>query len=91
MKLIWELTLPLADRNADPAELAALYARVCRVAVITRKEHAGFASIGLKDKMPPNWDAHNPGSDPWARYAITGIELLPPSGAAVQTISSIIS
>ena len=80
MKLIWELTLPLADRGADPTELAALYARVCRVAVITRREHAEFASIGLKDKMPPNWDAHNPGADPWARYAIVGLQLLPPTG-----------
>lgn len=80
LKLLWELTIPLADRGAKPEELVELYSRLCRVAVITRREHAAFAEIGLRDKMPPGWDPHSPGADPWARYSIVGVQLLPPTG-----------
>lgn len=80
LKLLWELTIPLADLGAPPEELVALYARLCRVAVITRREHAAFAEIGLRDKMPPGWDPHSPSADPWARYSIVGVQLLPPTG-----------
>lgn len=78
LKLLWELTIPLADSGAPPEELVTLYSRLCRVAIITRREHAAFADIGLRDRMPPGWDPRAPNVDPWARYAVVGIDLLPP-------------
>ena len=80
LKLLWELTIPLADRGASPGELVVLYARLCRVAIITRREHAAFAGIGLRDKMPPGWDPSSLMADPWARYSVVGVQLFPPTG-----------
>ncbi len=78
VSILWTGIKSLADRDASVAELVEWLGRVCRVAIMTRTEHAQFARIGLKDRMPPGWDMWNPGVDPWARYGVMGIQLLTP-------------
>jgi hypothetical protein len=78
VSVLWNSVCQLSDRGASGNEVVDFLSRACRVAIMTRVEHAGFARIGLKDRMPPGWDPFDGGVDPWARYRVAGVELLSP-------------
>jgi len=78
VSVIWNAVCDMSDEGKGADEVVELLARVCRVAIMTRVEHASFSKVGLKDRMPPNWDIWSPTVDPWARYTIMGLELVSP-------------
>lgn len=81
VSVLWNHVCAMSDAGTGAEEVVEFLGKACRVAVMTRHEHAGFARIGLKDRMPPGWDPTDPGVDPWARYRVAGVELLAPVGS----------
>ena len=83
ISILWQNICSIVDNHDSETSIEKVLnflSKNCRVAILTRTEHDQFARIGLKDKMPPGWDGLNKNSDPWMRYTIAGVELLPPTG-----------
>lgn len=59
------LTLP----NPTEAEVAQVLCQYCVGVVVTLAEDRRLSSLGLRQRMPPDWD----GVDVWARYHVAGI------------------
>jgi hypothetical protein len=57
--------------------------RLFRVALITIPEDRLLYAAGLRDRMPDEWD----GIDPFARYRLGGISLVPDDPAATSRTS----
>jgi hypothetical protein len=55
---------PLTKRR-----VSILLRKLFRVRRVTKDEHAKLNGMGLRSKMPDNWNR----KDPWARYDAAGI------------------
>jgi len=56
---------PLTKRR-----ISNLLRKLFRVRTVTKEEHSRLNGMGLRSKMPDDWN----GKDPWARYDAAGIE-----------------
>lgn len=54
----------------DTGSVSALLRKLFRVRRVTKAEHDRLSELGLRSKMPDDWD----GEDPWARYDAAGID-----------------
>ena len=68
-KLLLDWLLNLRSPTQD--SIQALLDAYCKAAVIIKSEDALLNRLGLRSKMPSDWD----GKDPWARYKAAGIVL----------------
>lgn len=57
--------------NPTRRKVRNLLTKLWRVTLVTREEDERLRSLGLRFKMPDDWD----GKDPWARYKAAGIKL----------------
>lgn len=79
IKLIHEHIVPrkvIRDKlfnleNVNSTEIMKVLNSYCIGVVVTKEEDNRLNSIGLRSKMPINWD----GKDPWARYVAAAIEI----------------
>ena len=78
-KLLIDLLLNLPSPTTDSVE--QMFQNYCKAAVITRAEDAALNRLGLRSKMPSDWD----GRDPWARYKDAGIALRNQAGERCST------
>ena len=66
-KIVRELLLDFDSPTPDA--IRSLLDRFCIGVVVTQEEDERLNSLGLRSKMPEDWD----GSDPWARHKAAGI------------------
>ncbi len=71
-KLVIELLLKMSSPTTS--SVYQLLDSYCKGAVITRAEDAALNRLGLRSKMPPDWDE----KDLWARYKVAEIVLHTP-------------
>lgn len=57
-------------RNLTPEEIHRILSTFCLAIIVTKEEDAKINKIGLRSKMPDDWNGENP----WARYVVAGIE-----------------
>jgi hypothetical protein len=67
--IVIQRLLELSNPTADLVN--QLLVSYCKGAVLTREEDARLNGLGLRSRMPDDWDEQ----DVWARYAIAGILL----------------
>lgn len=73
-KLLIEMLMNLSNPSSDSVQ--QMFQNYCKAAVITKAEDASLNRLGLRSKMPADWD----GKDPWARYKAAGIILRSQAG-----------
>lgn len=78
-KLLIDLLLSLSSPTPDSVQ--QMFQNYCKAAVITKAEDAALNRLGLRSKMPSDWD----GRDPWARYKAAGIVLRSQVGERCNT------
>lgn len=67
LKVIVDLLLEL--KNPTKHKVGSLLKKYYRVKLVTKEEHQRLSALGLRSKMPENWDR----SDPCARYKVANI------------------
>lgn len=65
MDLLFRVNSPTAE------SVRCFFEAYCFGAVITKAEDEALNRLGLRSKMPTNWN----GKDPWARYKAAGIAI----------------
>ncbi len=68
-KILIDMLMQHPSPTAD--SVRQLLQNYCKAAVITKAEDAVLNRLGLRSKMPSDWDR----KDPWARYKAAGIVL----------------
>ena len=69
-KVLMEFLLRMS--RPTPEEVERFFESYCFGAVITKAEDDALNKLGLRSKMPSDWD----GIDPWARYKAAKIVLI---------------
>ena len=69
-KIVREMLLNLTDPT--PEAIQSIFERYCIGVVVTQKEDARLNELGLRSKMPSDWDNKNI----FARYESAGIDVI---------------